>query len=91
MRFLNQAAAALIQGPVLVGVLALSAGCVAPPAPTEARAQRQQLLLMLEREMNSNTGWVRVHAAEALLDHQHALAVARRSPRKRTRQRRPIA
>ena len=76
MRFLNQAAAALIQGPVLVGVLALSAGCIAPPAPTEARAQRQQLLLMLEREMNSNTGWVRVHAAEALLDHQHALAVA---------------
>jgi len=31
---------------------------------------------MLEREMNSNSGWVRVHAADALLDHHHAPPVA---------------
>jgi len=33
--------------------------------------------LTLQREMNSNSGWVRIHAAEALLDHHHAQPVTR--------------
>lgn len=61
---------------LLAAALAMSTGCLSRPSPSDASPQRQQLLLMLEREMNSNSGWVRVHAADALLDHHHAQPVA---------------
>ena len=76
MRFLIQPAVTTANGCLLAAALALSTGCVAKPAPTGPAAQQQQLLLVLEREMNSNTGWVRIHAADALIDHRHTQVVA---------------
>jgi hypothetical protein len=76
MSFLTQPEVAMTGSCLLAGALAMSTGCVARPSPSDASTQRLQLLLMLEREMNSNSGWVRVHAADALLDHHHAQPVA---------------
>lgn len=53
--------------------LLLAVGCAAPGA---IGSRREQLIRLLEQEMLSNRGWVRVHAAEALLDHGHSQAVA---------------
>jgi solute:Na+ symporter, SSS family len=53
--------------------LVLAVGCAAPGA---TGYRRDQLVRLLEQEMLSNRGWVRVHAAEALLDHGHSQAVA---------------
>ena len=53
--------------------LVLAVGCAAPGATGSRRAQ---LVRLLEQEMRSNCGWVRVHAAEALLDHGASQAVA---------------
>jgi solute:Na+ symporter, SSS family len=61
---------------LVVAALVLGTGCADRPVPTDASTQRQQLLLVLQREMDSNTGWVRVHAADALIDHHHAQPVA---------------
>jgi SSS family solute:Na+ symporter len=44
----------------------MTAGCASQEPP---RAQRQRLIRLLESQARSNTGWVRVHAADALLDH----------------------
>jgi solute:Na+ symporter, SSS family len=76
MRLLTQYARADPTSCLLAAALALGTGCASRPAPTGASAQQQQLLLALEREMKAHTGWVRVHAAEALIDHHHAQAVA---------------
>ena len=76
MRLLIPRAPATTGSSLLGAVLVLGAGCAARPAPSDASAQRQQLLRVLEHEMNSNTGWVRIHAADALIDHGCTQAVA---------------
>jgi len=53
--------------------LLLAIGCATPVAPG---SRREQLVRLLEQEMLANGGWVRVHAAEALLDHGYGRAVA---------------
>jgi SSS family solute:Na+ symporter len=50
----------------LAGCLAMVAGCATKES---ASAQRQRLIHLLESEARSNTGWQRIHAADALLDH----------------------
>jgi SSS family solute:Na+ symporter len=57
----------------LAGCLAMAAGCATNES---ASAQRQRLIHLLEREARSNTGWVRIHAAEALLDHGQSQVAA---------------
>jgi SSS family solute:Na+ symporter len=50
----------------IAGCLTMVAGC---STKESVNAQRQRLIHLLEREARSNTGWVRIHAADALLDH----------------------
>jgi SSS family solute:Na+ symporter len=52
--------------------LATACATKAPPA-----AHRRQLVQLLQREAESGSGWVRVHAAEALLDHGQVQTPAR--------------
>lgn len=47
--------------------LALTVGCA---TPNSMPCQHDPLVALLQREMRENSGWVRVHAADALLDHQ---------------------
>jgi hypothetical protein len=54
-------------------LLATVAGCV---VAENMNPQRQSCLNLLTREMGQNTGWVRIHAAEALLDQHEAALVA---------------
>jgi hypothetical protein len=56
-----------------LGTVLLVTGCT---APQPVRVQRQDLLGILDHEMHHNQGWVRIHAAEALLDHGQAQLVA---------------
>jgi len=49
----------------MAAIFALLNGC-ATSAPM--RMQRSQLISFLENEMVNNTGWLRIHAAEGLLD-----------------------
>jgi hypothetical protein len=51
---------------VSVLLVALLTGCTAP-APM--KIQRSQLVSVLEKEMTNNTSWLRIHAAEGLLDN----------------------
>jgi HEAT repeat protein len=60
-------------GCLTAGSLVLAAGCAAPRATSP---QRPQLVRLLEQEMLANKEWVRVHAAEALLDHGQNQVVA---------------
>jgi SSS family solute:Na+ symporter len=53
--------------------LICATGCVTPR--TKA-SKRQQLIHQLEQEMQANTSWVRIHAAEALIAHGVAEPVA---------------
>jgi hypothetical protein len=76
MPFLTQRAVGIGGTCLLAAALAMSTGCVARPSPSGASLQRPQLLLILEHEMSANSGWVRVHAADALLDHHHPQPVA---------------
>jgi HEAT repeat protein len=52
-------------------LLAIVAACA---AADNMNSKRQSCLDLLVREMRENSGWVRIHAAEALLDH-HEVAV----------------
>jgi hypothetical protein len=49
-----------------MAVFFLLSGCAGTDSMT---SRHQQLILTLEREMRTNTGWVRIHAADALADH----------------------
>jgi SSS family solute:Na+ symporter len=57
----------------LAGCLMMIAGC-ATQAPQSA--QRQRLIHLLESLARSSTGWARIHAADALLDHGQGQTVA---------------
>jgi HEAT repeat protein len=56
---------------VLVSSLAVAllAGCV---SPRETKMNRAELIEGLEREMTTNTQWLRIHAAEGLLDNRES-------------------
>jgi SSS family solute:Na+ symporter len=57
--------AALLCQLTLAGVICAT-GCVTPHT---IASKRQQLIHQLEQEMQANTSWVRIHAAEALIAH----------------------
>ncbi len=54
-----------------VAGVTLTTGCSTPRA-----GSHDELVSLLRQEMCSTTGWVRVHAAEALLDHHQAQLAA---------------
>ena len=60
-------------GLLALAPLVMVAGCVTPSPMT---SNRQYLMGLLEKEMLANTGWVRIHAADALLDHRNPQPVA---------------
>ncbi len=67
--------ASAIFGLVVLAALAVAfPGCAAPDKTTSSR---QQLLAQLEHEMVTNTSWLRIHAADALLDHGQTQVVAK--------------
>ena len=70
MHFKRQSIAA--GSSLLAAGLLLTTGCTTPGT---SATQRDRLLLTLEREMATNSGWVRIHAAEALIDHGRAQKV----------------
>ncbi|HKI70472.1 MAG TPA: hypothetical protein VKA67_12845, partial [Verrucomicrobiae bacterium] len=49
-----------------VSTISLVAPCIAAPAPT---ASRERAVQILDRELHKASGWVQIHAADALLDH----------------------
>jgi|CZKM01.1.fsa_nt_gi hypothetical protein len=53
-------------------LLAIVAACA---AADNMNSKRQPCLDLLVREMRENPGWLRIHAAEALLDHHEAAVV----------------
>lgn len=53
---------------IITGVCLLT-GCA---AFSHSDSRREQLILRLEHELKANSGWVQVHAADALLDHGEA-------------------
>src|ERR1044072_395661 len=53
--------------------LALLVGC---STPNSMHFQREQPVALLQREMRENSGWERVHAADALLNHNATQRVA---------------
>ena len=54
-------------------VVALFTGC---STSSPMKIERPQLTSLLESELINNTGWVRIHAAEGLLDHGQSRKVA---------------
>ena len=56
---------AIIFRAILAGIV-LSTGCA---TQTKSKMDRSQLIDNLHQEMLANSGWVRVHAAEGLLDN----------------------
>lgn len=58
----------------LAACMTLATACA---TKTPLAVPRQQLVQLLRREAESGTGWVRIHAAEALLDHDQFRTAAR--------------
>jgi hypothetical protein len=56
-----------------VALLTPTVGC---RTPNSVRSQREQLITLLQREMRRSSGWARIHAADALLDHHEAESVS---------------
>lgn len=54
--------------------LALLTGCT---STNQSTSRRQPFITQLEHELTINTGWVRIHAADALLDHGQKAIVTR--------------
>src|ERR1700761_5871468 len=60
--------------PIMTAGLWLLAGCAI--TATRATSRRQQLIAALEHELQVNTGWIQIHAADALIDHDEKKTVA---------------
>src|SRR5262245_16858146 len=58
---------------LILATAGLATGCA---ARKEMKTDRSQLIAGLEHEMNANTKWLRIHAAEALLDNGESGKIA---------------